>query len=102
MERLRTIGLMMHELIMNALKHAHPAKAAGVVEVSCVTEPDGTVSLIVADDGVGFPEAFDHKAANSFGMRLTRKLAAQLGGELSFESTDLGLTCRFRAAPQPV
>lgn len=99
LDRLRTVGLLMHELIMNALKHAHPARAAGVIDVHCAVEPDGTLSMVVADDGVGFPEGFDHRAAGSFGMRLIRKLAAQLGGELQFESNDLGLTCRIRIAP---
>jgi two-component sensor histidine kinase len=102
LDSLRTIGLLMHELIMNSLKHAHPAAASGFIDVSCASEPDGSVQLIVADDGVGFPENFDHRAARSFGMRLTRKLAAQLGGELVFESGDLGLTCRFRTAPPAV
>lgn len=101
-DRLRSIGLLMHELIMNALKHAHPARAGGVIDVSCVADPDGTITMIVADDGVGFPEGFNPGAANSFGMRLTRKLAAQLNGDLSFESNDLGLTCRFRVAPRAV
>jgi two-component sensor histidine kinase len=98
LDRLRSIGLLMHELIMNALKHAHPARAGGVIDVRCVSDVDGGVTMIVADDGVGFPVGFDPSLARSFGMRLTRKLAAQLGGDLQFESNDLGLTCRFRIA----
>ena len=101
-DHLRSIGLLMHELIMNALKHAHPARASGVIDVRCVSDPDGAISMIVADDGVGFPVGFDPNAARSFGMRLTRKLAAQLGGDLRFDSNDLGLTCHFRIAPAKV
>ncbi|GAM98433.1 sensory transduction histidine kinase [alpha proteobacterium U9-1i] len=102
MEQLRSVGLLMHELIMNSLKHAHPACAQGTINVRCQSEPDGSLSLVVEDDGVGLPVGFNPHTAQSFGMRLSRKLAAQLDGELSFESNDLGLTCRFRTAPTKV
>jgi|CXWL01.1.fsa_nt_gi two-component sensor histidine kinase len=99
-ERLRTLGLMMHEMIMNSLKHAHPASASGTISVECVARDDGTLTMSVRDDGVGLPEGFDPRAASSFGMRLIHKLAAQLDGEMSFDSNDLGLACHFRAAPR--
>ena len=53
-------GLIVNELISNALKHAFPDGRGGEIRVGLSTEPDGaTVVLSVADDGVGIPEGVE-------------------------------------------
>lgn len=95
-ERLRALGLLVHELVVNALKHAHPTGIAPLIEVRCVQDSYGALQLDVRDDGVGFPEDFDPHADGGFGFRMMRQMAKQLDALLAFESTPLGLVCSVR------
>ncbi len=90
------IGLIVGELVTNALKYAHPAGVIGVVGIGCATDRTGTLLIEVSDDGVGLPEDFDPRSSGGLGMRLIRSLAQQLSAELSFHQTDLSLTVRLR------
>lgn len=76
-------GLIVNELVANALKHAFPDHRAGTVSVT-LTPPDaqGTLHLEVSDDGVGLPEDLEGRRNQSLGLRLVSDLARQLGGEL--------------------
>ncbi|MGE0594988.1 MAG: sensor histidine kinase [Hyphomonadaceae bacterium] len=94
-ERLRAIGLLIHEMVLNALKHGHPTGVPGRVTVSCRHE-NGVLAIDVIDDGVGFPDDFDPHAASGFGFRMMRELAKQLDATLTFESSPLGVACRLR------
>ena len=96
-ERAVHLGLVLNELVTNALKYAFPDNAAGTVRVLFVR--DGRSFLLsVADDGVGLP-ADDPPAAaaaaaaastrplgTGLGTRLLQGLAAQLRGTLSRRS----------------
>lgn len=73
------VGLVVNELVQNALKHAFPDDRAGTVEVR-FTRTGATAWLTVADDGVGV--AAGAQSAGS-GSRLIQSLARQLGGELT-------------------
>jgi two-component sensor histidine kinase len=82
--RAGAVGLIVNELVTNALKHAFPDDREGAIRVTLRSSgPD--YLLVVADDGVGMPQkpADDsHRPAKQGGMgrRLVRALAAQLGG----------------------
>lgn len=93
-KRTVTIGLIVCELVTNAMKHAHPSGIAGRLWVRC----GGTDSLIVEveDDGVGLPEGFDPKTATGLGFNTMRALAAQLGATFDFRNTGLGLVAELR------
>jgi len=97
------LGLLVGELVINALKHAHPAGSRGVLEAGCTQTPDGILAW-VRDDGVGLPEGFDLAHDGNVGMRTLRLIAQQLGVDLDFLSNDIGLTVELRipAAVQPV
>lgn len=73
-------GLIVHELVSNALKHAFPSGRSGEVAMTLHTEADGRVSLAVRDTGVGVPDGIDIDQPRSFGWQLVRLLTAQLGG----------------------
>jgi PAS domain S-box-containing protein len=73
-------GLIVTELVANAIEHAFP-EGSGSVAVSFGTE-NGRHRLSVADDGVGFSQGFDPEQSDSLGLRLVSALAHQLGGEL--------------------
>lgn len=92
-------GLIINELISNAFKHAFPSSSRGSIEIRMEATAGDEHCLVVCDDGVGFPEGFDWKTSNSFGLRLVMDLAHQM--EASTElSTDRGtqFTIRFKDA----
>jgi two-component system, sensor histidine kinase PdtaS len=75
-------GLILSELLANALKHAFPAGRPGNIEVTFRPDPIGLCVLNVRDDGVGFPAGLDFRQADSLGLQLVGLLAEQLGGTL--------------------
>ena len=93
------IGLLVTELVTNAIKYAYPE--GGRIDVS-IAERDGGLHLVVADGGGGLPEGFDLKAASSrsLGMRMIASLARQLRGDLQFEDAAPG-TRAVMAMPMP-
>lgn len=74
------IGLIVMELVTNALKYAFPNGARGTVSVFLRRSEDGGVSFSVADDGIGLPEGFDASRDGGLGMELVGMLAAQFKG----------------------
>lgn len=73
---------MFQEMLRNVQRHA----AAGQVRATLAFEPGcQALSLIVADDGIGF-DAAAHDPASSHGMRRLAERAAFLGGSLHFTS----------------
>ncbi|MHB0961036.1 MAG: histidine kinase dimerization/phosphoacceptor domain -containing protein [Pirellulaceae bacterium] len=71
-------GLILNELVSNALKHAFRGRTEGKVAVSLRGTPEGRVCLRVRDNGVGLPAEFDWQQADSLGLRLIQLLAGQL------------------------
>jgi two-component sensor histidine kinase len=75
-------GLILNELITNALKHAFPPSARGTVRVELHADGDRRVTFAVGDDGVGMPQDFDLKDSSSLGLSLVYTLVEQLEGEI--------------------
>ena len=82
-------GLIVNELVTNALTHAFPDGRAGTVRVR-YTESTREARLVVADDGVGNLEDLNADPSGSLGLRLVRGLVQQLDGTLSIDH-DAGL-----------
>jgi two-component sensor histidine kinase len=60
------------------------------------------VVLSVSDDGVGLPAEVDLATTPSLGLRLVRRLADQLNGELTIErARGTAVAVRFEVAPNP-
>jgi PAS domain S-box-containing protein len=78
-------GLIVNELITNALKHAFPGGRAGRVRLELHRLAGGRLSLTVADDGVGLPPGVQIGRSGSLGFRLLSILAAQLEAELEVQ-----------------
>ncbi len=74
-------GLILNELLTNALKHAFPDGREGTVHVG-LERLGGRLRMTVRDDGVGLPERIDPERASSLGLELVRTLAEQLDAEL--------------------
>ncbi|MDZ7377933.1 MAG: PAS domain S-box protein [candidate division KSB1 bacterium] len=82
-------GLIVNELVSNALKHAFPKARAGMIRVSFARE-NGRYALQVADDGVGFPKGLDFRNSPSLGLQLVSTLVDQLEGEIELHSNGRG------------
>jgi PAS domain S-box-containing protein len=80
-------GLIMNELITNALKHAFPNERPGVVRLTLRQVSDGKTLLAVADDGIGLPASFDLQTSTTLGMQLVTTLVKQLDGRLEIDRT---------------
>ena len=89
------IGLVVSELITNAVKHAHPAGAPGKILVRCGPGLGAGIFVEVEDDGVGLPEDFDPWKDGGLGFRVVRNLAYQLGARLAFDMDGLGLKVKL-------
>ncbi len=76
-------GLVINELLTNALKHAFPDGRRGALRVALGRHDGQRLRLTVSDDGIGLPVGFDLNRTTSMGMQLVRTLATQLGAELA-------------------
>lgn len=90
------LGLVINELVENALKYAFPADRRGVIAVRFAVEDDLFV-LSVADDGIGFDPQTSRVGG---GTRLVRALAQQLNAQLE-QLAGPGTQIRLRFAPEP-
>ena len=82
------MGIIVNELISNALKHAfppgweHPTGGKGELYIGLRPEETGQQVLTVTDNGVGFPPDFDLDRVESLGLQLVQMLANHMKGEL--------------------
>lgn len=74
-------GLIVNELVSNALKHAFPTGGDGEINVAVVSR-ERQLMLKVSDNGVGFPEGFDFTLSDSLGLKLVNAWVGQLGGTI--------------------
>ena len=84
-------GLILNELITNALKHAFTGSKTGSIYISINKLNERSMSLSVSDNGIGLPEGVDIESCKTLGLRLISSLVAQLDGSLKL-SRDVG-TC---------
>lgn len=80
------LGLILNELISNAYKYAFETDREGTLAVSIQSLGEGKHQLVVEDNGVGLPENFDFAKARSLGLRLVRRLAKQLYGNVEYSN----------------
>ena len=74
-------GLIINELITNAIKYAFPLEKKGQITVS-LKLLDKTVKVTVEDNGIGLPDSFDINSNKTLGMNLIINLTKQLRGEV--------------------
>jgi PAS domain S-box-containing protein len=95
-------GLLVNELISNALKHAFPGSRQGRIEVRLKKKEGEYVELLVSDDGIGAPQGFDFTSGGKMGLQTVFALGGhQLQGKIEFESSG-GVTCRVTFKNKPV
>lgn len=88
------IGLIVNELVTNALKHAFPGDRAGTISVTLRTNDTG-LALAVEDNGIGCPD----QPEEGLGSRLTRLLVQELQGVMVRDEVPFG--CRIAISIPP-
>ena len=83
-------GLILNELVSNALKHAFPEGKEGEINIRMRSE-DNRMALTVQDNGIGFPESMDLTKVKSMGLELVNILVGQIGGKIDMQ-VDSGTT----------
>lgn len=99
------VGLLVNELVTNALKHGQPATHGGegwTVEVGLARLGDGRVRLTVRDHGAGLPGNSLPRKDGSLGMKLLTGLTRQLGATLTVEDAAPGARFVVLFQPQPL
>jgi two-component sensor histidine kinase len=92
-------GLIINELVTNAIKHAFHGGKSGIISIAMRQTGPGSYTLVIADNGPGFPKDVDFKNTTSLGLQLVNNLVAQLDGDIALDSTDgASFTIQFSAA----
>ncbi len=93
------VGLIVNELVTNALKYAYEPEQDGIIEVA-LKRGDSEIALSVTDFGKGLPADFDiHAPRKSFGLRVIASLIRQINGTLKSQAAQTGTRISVRFAP---
>jgi PAS domain S-box-containing protein len=79
-------GLIVNELVTNALKHAFGSRPEGEIRVELQPAGEGRLALRVSDNGDGLPADAPLEGPGTLGLLLVKNLARQLDGELAVRS----------------
>jgi len=83
-------AVLISELVTNALQHAFVGLATGSIDIQA-RSLDGFVTIVVGDDGTGFPARVEQEEGHGLGLRLVQQLAVkQLRGEMTIERRAVG------------
>lgn len=81
------LGLILNELVSNAIKHAFPAEAVSKkIKISLKRGPDNRLELSVSDNGRGLPSGIAVETTDTLGLQLVKSLVGQIHGNLGIES----------------
>jgi Signal transduction histidine kinase len=78
------VGLIVNELMSNALKHAFPDRKKGEIFVS-VRKKDRNISIVFRDDGAGMPRDINWRDTRSLGLRMVFSLVEQMKGTIGLD-----------------
>jgi len=80
-------GLMVNELVSNCFKHAFSEGNGGEILIRLRSDEE-RYTLVVRDNGIGFPEDLDFRNTETLGLQLVNSLADQLGGTIELDRSD--------------
>ncbi len=85
-KRASALGIIVNELVTNAVKHGYDAEARGRIEIGLARQ-DKAICLRVADDGRGMADRASGPGSGGIGLKIVEASTRQLNGRL--EHTDL-------------
>ena len=99
-DRAVAIGIIVNELVMNAVKYAYP-DGPGPIHVELKVEGDELV-LSISDDGVGLAAKSDPRSTG-MGQRIVAAMASKLDASVERDPAHTGtrMVLRFRRSPAP-
>jgi len=80
------LGLVVNELLTNALKHAFQGRHGGVISLHCTTTAAGGCRVVVADDGVGLPQGYTWPKAGKLSALIVRSLLQNATAQMDVKS----------------
>ncbi|MBU2926971.1 histidine kinase dimerization/phosphoacceptor domain -containing protein [Winogradskyella psychrotolerans] len=83
------LGLVINELISNALKYAFTEQDSGTIDIH-LKHKNNSLTLVVTDNGKGLPEGFDINQISSLGFRLIKAFSDKLKADLRINSSKQG------------
>ncbi len=88
-DRAVPIGLMVNELVTNALKYAYPAGGPGQIRVQLRHSGEG-LRLVVEDDGIGYPQADAAPQGSGLGSLIVGSMAKSLRATVELDRAHRG------------
>ncbi len=89
------LGMVVNELVTNAVKYAYPAPATGTIEVRSWRDADD-LKVSVQDFGAGLAPDGAPGKGGGLGLKLVKSLVAQVGGELTPVQAESGTAFQLR------
>jgi len=80
------LGLIINELITNSFKYAFSKSGKGTLEVVLKSMDNGNYSLVIADNGIGFPGDINFRTTESLGLQLVTTLVQQIQGQIELDN----------------
>ena len=88
------LGLVINEMIVNALKYAFPNNAKGKINITVNQTDHGHISVTVADTGIGLADDFDIKTHGRTGIQLINNIIKnQLNGTFEYNNAEGASFC---------
>ena len=75
-------GLIINELVSNALKYAFPDNRSGEIRITFQESESRQLLLIISDNGIGLPSSLDFRNTESLGLQLVCRLTKQIEGSI--------------------
>ena len=85
-----SLGLLVSEILTNALQHAFEGRDVGGVEVRVKQLSGGALRVQIADDGIGMPDDLNWPEGGNLGSRIVRQLVQTLEASLSVTGSESG------------
>jgi two-component sensor histidine kinase len=79
-------GLVVNELLTNALKHAFRGRDGGAITLHCTTNAAGGCRVLIADDGVGLPAGYSWPKPGKLSALIVRSLLQNAGADMTVTS----------------
>ena len=89
-DRAVSVGLIVNELVMNALKYAYPDTRSGAVRIILRHDAADCVRLSVEDDGVGYPGSGEPARGSGLGATIVAAMTKNLHGTLDLDRAHQG------------
>jgi len=79
-------GLVVNELLTNALKHAFQGRDGGDISLHCTTDDAGGCRVLVADNGVGLPDGYAWPKPGKLSALIVRSLLQNAAAQMDVNS----------------